>query len=360
MNHNEGTNPYAVLERRHRVQVIDGLRANGLTYTEIRELLGVTLRQIETVLGEAEVLRAKGFRTKEIAAEIGVPPGSLGRVLASRRRGTLTARQDEAVSAIVHMRGMQVDVLAEYLNVLESSAYALLRELIAKGLVCELKKVQRGRAWAYVPPKVEHRYLGWRTKDWSPPLKFAEHYRAVAQARIMLVGSDPRAFISERVLRQAAARAAQIAAEKRHGTPVLEFSSSLEPMPGRPHIHDGRFLGVVRGTYGWWALEVELSVKDNAYMDIALQGAIRAAADAHPYTMVGLLYLCRSKAVKDNVEAASERLPADLQELPLDLEIQDFDKRWAEFVKNRMEARAAAREAKRLRRNLIDITQEAS
>ncbi|WP_458686403.1 hypothetical protein [Nocardia tengchongensis] len=345
---------YTALERRHRTQIIGGLRDAGLTYTQIRALLGISLRQVETVLGQAEALRNQGFRTKEIAAELGVPAGSLGRVLPPRRRGTLTARQDQALSAIVHMRGMQVDVLADYLNVLESSAYALLRELISKGLLCELKKVQRGRAWAYAPPKVEYRYLGWRTKEWSPPLMFAEHYRAVSQARIMLVGNDPRAFISERTLRQEAARAARVAAEKRRAATVLEFSSGLEPMPGRPHIHDGRFLGVVRGAYGWWALEVELSLKDAAYMDTALQGAIRAARDASPYTMVGLLYLCRTKAVKDNVENASQRLPAELKALPLDLQIQDFDKQWTAFRKHRTDIREAEREAKCQRRNIFE------
>ncbi|MFJ9368775.1 hypothetical protein ACIRRA_30715 [Nocardia sp. NPDC101769] len=342
---------YVTLDRHHRVQIIDGLRAAGLTYTEIRELLGVSLRQIETVLGEAETLRAQGFRTKEIAAELGIPVGSLGRVLPARRRGTLTARQDEVLAGVTHMRGMQVDVLAEYLNVLESTGYALVRELITKGMLCELKKVQRGRAWVYAPPQVEHRYLGWKPREWTPPLMYAEHYRAVAQARIMLVGNDRRAFISERTLRHDATRAAKLAAENRRGAPVLEFSTGREPIPGRPHIHDGRFLGVVRGTYGWWALEVELSVKDADYMDTALRGAIRAAHDAYPYSMVGLLYLCRSAAVLKNVEAAADRLQAEseFKNSPLDLRIQDFDKQWESFLKARNSMREAKREEKRER-----------
>ncbi|MFB8001542.1 hypothetical protein [Nocardia sp. NPDC056000] len=351
---------YAALERRHRTQIIGGLRACGLTYTQIRELLGVTLRQVETALGEAHALQAQGFRAREIAAELGVPAGSLGRVLPPRRRDTVTERQSQVLHAVTHMHGMQVDVLAEFLNVLESSAYAIVRELIAKDLVYPLEKVQRGRAWVYTPPRVGTRYLGWRPQDWTPPLMFAEHYRAVAQARIMLVGSDPQLFISERTLRREATVAARAAAEKRRGAPVLEFSSGLAPMPDRPHIHDGRFLGVVRGTHGWWALEVELSVKDSAYMDTALRGAIRAARDAGPYSMVGLLYLCRTSAVADNVQAASERLPAELTALPLDLEIQDFDSQWKAFLDRRRAGRAAARTANRLRRNTFAISKEAS
>ncbi|MET8428365.1 hypothetical protein [Nocardia sp. NPDC004860] len=356
MNHNENNTRYAGLERRHRTQIIAGLRDAGLTYTQIRTLLGVSLRQVETVLGEAQALRASGFRAKEIAAELGVPAGSLGRVLPPARRATITERQSEVLRAVSDMRGMQVDVLAQYLNVLESSAYAIVRELIAKGLLCELEKVQRGRAWVFAPPRVEARYLGWRPAEWTPPLMYAEHYRAVAQARIMLVGNDAAAFISERALRREATTAARIAAEKRRGTAVLEFSTGIDPLPGRPHLHDGRFLGVVGGNYGWWALEVELSVKDKAHMDTALQGAIRAARDAHPYTMVGLLYLCRTDAVLNNVEAAAGRLPAELASLPLDLQIQDFGKQWKAFLA----ARRTAREAKRQRHTIFEISKEAS
>ncbi|MFE3758007.1 hypothetical protein ACFXO9_27195 [Nocardia tengchongensis] len=356
MNHNTRNSCYAGLERRHRPQIIGGLRGTGLTYTQIRELLGVSLRQVEAVLGEAQALRANGFRAKEIAAELGVPAGSLGRILPPRRQAAITERQSQVLRAVSDMRGMQVDVLAQYLNILESSAYAIVRELIAKGLLCELEKVQRGRAWVYAPPRVQARYLGWRPAEWTPPLMYAEHYRAVAQARIMLVGNDATAFISERALHREATVTARLAAEKRRGTAVLEFSTGIDPLPGRPHLHDGRFLGVVGGNYGWWALEVELSVKDKAHMDTALQGAIRAARAAHPYTMVGLLYLCRTAAVLNNVEAAAGRLPAELAALPLDLQIQDFDKQWKAFLA----ARRTVREAKHQRHNIFEISKEAS
>ncbi|WP_280359321.1 hypothetical protein [Nocardia otitidiscaviarum] len=345
---------YAAVERRHRVQIIGGLRDAGLTYTQIRALLGVTLRQVETVLGEAETLRAQGFRTREIAAELGVPAGSLGRVLAPRRRDTITERQDQVLDALAHMHGMQVDVLAEFLNVGESTAYAIVRELIAKRLVCPLKKVQRGRAWVYLPRDVAARYLGWRPPDWTPGLALSEHYRAVAQARIMLVGSDPRLFVSERVLRHTATVTARAAADKRRRAAVGEFSTGRVPLPGRPHLHDGHFLGVVSGVHGWWALEVELSAKDPAYLDTAVQGAIRAAVDTGPYTLVGLLYLCRTKTVADAVEAATHRLPASLAALPLDLEIQDFDHAWNSFLARR----TAARNAKA--RTAFALTQEPS
>ncbi|MGX1805177.1 hypothetical protein ACWIGI_05635 [Nocardia sp. NPDC055321] len=356
MNHNQKIDRCAALERRHRIQIIAGLRSTGASYTEIRELLGITLRQVEAVLGEAEALRGQGFRIREIAAELGVPVGSLGRVLPARRRDTVTGRQSQVLAGTAHMHGMQVDMLAEFLNILESSAYAIVRELIAKGLVMPLEKVQRGRAWVYPRRDVAARYLNWRPADWKPPLTHANHYRAVAQARIMLVGSDPSLFVSERTLRHQATIAARAEAQNRRGTAVLEFSSGLEPMRGRPHIHDGHFLGVVQGTHGWWALEVELSVKDAPYMDTALQGAIRAARDAGPYSMVGLLYLCRTPAVRKNVGDALNRLPAELQALPLELHVRDLDKDWTAFITRRREARTA----KAQRRNLFDISQEAS
>ncbi|WP_067704495.1 hypothetical protein [Nocardia jejuensis] len=356
MNHNKKNDRLAALERRHRVQIIDGLRARDLTYTQIREMLGVTLHQVEIVLGEAETLRGQGFRTREIAAELGVPIGSLGRVLPARRRDTVTERQSEVLAGVSHMHGMQVDVLAEFLNIGLNSTYAIVSELIAKRLVFPLKKVQLGRAWVYPRRDVAARYLNWRPADWAPPITHAEHYRAQAQARIMLVGSDPALFVSERVLRHQATIAAKAEAQNRRGAAILEFSTGLTPMPGRPHLHDGHFLGVVQGTHGWWALEVELSVKDPRYMDIALHGAIRAARDAGPYSMVGLLYLCRTPAVRKNVGDALNRLPAELQALPLELHVRDFDKDWTAFITRRHEARAA----KAKHRNTFEISQEAS
>ncbi|QLY33991.1 hypothetical protein [Nocardia huaxiensis] len=359
MNHNKKADRYTALERRHRAQIIGGLRDNGLSYGQIRELLGITLRQVENCLGEATALREQGFRISEIAAELGVPAGSMGRVLPGPRKGKLTERQSETLTALIHMHGMQIDVLAEFLNVYESTAYAIVHALIDYGAVHPLMQAQRGRAWAVPKRDPAGRVLGWRPSDWQPSLMFANHYRAVAQARIMLVGSDPDLWVSERILRHEAEKHARVEAERQHTRPVLEFSSSREPMPGRPHVHDGWFLGVVDGTHGWWAVEVELSKKDPSSLDTALQGAIRAAREAQPHKLIGLLYLCRTKAVINAVEAAHTRLPAELARIKLLFAVGDFDEDWDAFVTRRRELRAV-KKANRLRRKATHLSQEAS
>ncbi|MCP9621585.1 hypothetical protein FOH10_29480 [Nocardia otitidiscaviarum] len=350
---------YAALDRRYRPQIIAGLRGAGLTYGQIRELLGISLRQVETCLGEAAELRAQGYRVGEIAEELGVPAGSMGRILAPPRRRMLTERQSQVLSAVSHMRGMQIDLLAEFLNVYESTAYAIVQALIDHGAVHPLAKVQRGRAWVYPKRDVAARYLGWRPQDWQPSLMYANHDRAVVQARIMLVGSDPELWVSERVLRHEASKRARAEAERLRTKPALEFSSGHEPRPDRPHIHDGWFLGVVDGTHGWWALEVELTKKDPTYLDTALRGAVRAARDAQPHQLIGLLYLCRTQTVMRAVDAAHARLPRELAQVKLLFAVGDLDEEWQEFITRRRELRAA-KKANRLRRTAIHLPQEAS
>ncbi|MFI6364165.1 hypothetical protein ACIBG0_15595 [Nocardia sp. NPDC050630] len=354
MNHNAKKSRYASLERRHRTQIVGGLRdlPKPLTYREIAQLLGISLRQVERCLGEAAALRGQGLTKREVAEEIGVPYGSLGRVLSVPHRKTVTARQDAALAALTDMHGMQVDVLAWFLNTSLSSAYDLAAILIERGLVHPLVEVQPGRAWVYPKPDTAARYLSWRPKDWKPPLMYANHYRAVAQARIMLVGSDPQLWVSERILRR---RAEIAASETRSGQ--LMFSTGRAPKRDRPHVHDGRFLGEVDGKHGWWALEVELTEKkDRAQMDAALAGALRAARDSVEESVVGLLYLCRSARVQDVVNAAYDRLPRELADLSLLFATGDFDDEWTKFLAARNQARAAKRRA----RNGLHISKEAS
>lgn len=350
---------YAVLERRYRVQIVAGLRAAGLDYGQIRRLLGISLRQVETILGEAAALRAQGFGVTEIAAEVGVPVGSMGRVLPGPRTKQVTARQAEVQAALAHMHGMQIDVLAEFLNVYESSAYAIVRPLVENGSLL-MAKVQQGRAWVYPTRDTARPYLGWRPSEWEPPLMYAKHYRAVAQARIMLVGSDPELFVSERVLRHRAELKAKTQAEARHSKPVLEFSTGRQPRRGRAHVHDGWFHGVVDGQFGWWALEVELTEKAPVDLDTALQGAFAAAGAAELHRLIGVLYLCRTERVISNVQAAKDRLPRELAQLQLLFAVGDFDAEWKQFTDTRRAMREARKKANRQRRNLIQISKEAS
>ncbi|MET7770180.1 hypothetical protein [Nocardia sp. NPDC005366] len=336
MNHKNGNPRWASLERRNRVEIAGGLRDAGLTYGQIARQLGISLAQVEKCLGEANALRAQGLTKQEVADEIGVPYGSLGRILHRSRRRGVTARQDAALAALTDMHGMQVDVLALFLSTSLSSAYDLADDLFAAGQVHPLSSVQRGRAWVVPKRDTAARYLGWRPSDWKPKLMYANHFRAVTQARIMLVGSDPEKWVSERTLR----RRAEITATESKSRQV-EFSTGRKPRRDRPHVHDGRFLGAVDGRHGWWALEIELTAKtERAHMDTALAGAVRSALHSEDEPIIGLLYLCRSARVLDTVSAAYKRLPAELRTDRLLWAIGDFDDEWTSFLANRHRAKA--------------------
>ncbi|MGY2056355.1 hypothetical protein ACW9HQ_15710 [Nocardia gipuzkoensis] len=190
----------------------------------------------------------------------------------------------------------------------------------------KLIEVHTGAKWVVPTGETAATYLGWRPYTvWKPPRKDAEHYRAVAQARIMLNGQDLTNWISERRLR--------------HEAEVEARRSRSRTTVG--HIHDGRFLGVVDGTYGWWAVEVELTAKSAANMDKALRGAIWAARDAQPGPMTGVLYLFRGREVENTITAAAERLPAALDDLDMPLVLRDFDREWNRFLTHRQALRAA-------------------
>ncbi|MEU7633851.1 hypothetical protein AB0C34_28385 [Nocardia sp. NPDC049220] len=363
MNHNTkiAARPdrYAALEFDHRDQIIAGLRATGVTYQEIARALGVRTRQVEQVLGEVTALHARQVSQADIARRVGLPRTTVQDLLRAERVARSTPRKTQALRGLVDMHAMQLDILGWFLGMERNHVYSLAKQLHAEGRIYDLDDVQAGEKWV-VPTRVTAaRYLGWRPADWHPPLGLAEHYRAVAQARIMLVGADPHLWVSERVLRH---RVGGTVPGK--GKPAeVEVSTGRDPRLGRPHVHDGRFLGVVKGRHGWWAAEVELSKKDPEYMDIALRGAIRAARDSAEEAMVGVLYLCRTPAVFKNVTAASERLPdKEFGDLALDLVIRDFDSEWSKFLTRYAAMREAQKQQSpnRRRRTLIHLTQEAS
>lgn len=359
IDHKQKVAQWAALEVDQRDEIIAGLRDAGLTYQAIARLLGVRARRVEATLGEIGTMHANGLSLSEISARVGLPRSTV-HVIAGPGRRLSTSRRTAVLAALSDMHGMQVDTLGWFLGIERNHVYALVANLVRSNDVHELKQVQPGEKWV-VPTRITAAtYLGWRPAEWQPPLMYAEHYRAVAQARIMLVGSDPQLWVSERTLRH---RMQSAEGGPRAKQPA-SVSSGREPKLGRPHIHDGRFLGVVEGHHGWWALEVELSKKQPEAMDIALRGAIRAARDSDTEPMVGVLYLCRTPSVYDNVTAASERLPkAEFGDLALDLVINDFDARWSRWLKRYAELREAKKAASpnRRRNTLIHLSeQEAS
>ncbi|WP_280422141.1 hypothetical protein [Nocardia carnea] len=347
MNHNQEITTGGP-ELSQRAETAAQMRAAGKSYREIARRLGITARKVEGVLGEIAALRASGHSQSEIGRIVGLPRTTVRDLLRSKTAVRMTARKTMALDGTSHMSGMQIDVLAHFLGMSLNHTYVLVAELAQAKLIHPLKQVQPGAKWVYPTRDTAAQYLGWKPREWTPPLMYANHYRAVAQARIMLVGSDPDRWVSERVLRR---RAEQQAAGGGRGPVVL--SSGLTPAAGRPHVHDARFARRRRGEFEWWALEVELTRKTVTAMDTALAGAVRAVRDSHaePEPCVGLLYLCRSASVMDGVNAAAERLPAELAALDFEFTVLDFDDRWGEFVADQKATRA---------RKGLHVTKEAS
>ncbi|MGW0248961.1 hypothetical protein ACWDYH_20235 [Nocardia goodfellowii] len=313
-----------------RNRLIRAMRADGASYGAIRDELGISAKVVESVLGEVAALHAHGHTHAEIGDLVDLPRTTVQRLLRNTREARGTTRTTEATAFVVDMYGVQLDVLAEFLGIDISHASTLARQLRADRLMLpQLIAVQPGEKWLVPTRETAGSFLGWMPATlWRPPTKDAEHYRAVAQARIMLVGTDPHAWISERRLR--------------HDAEVAARQSKSRGRRETGHIHDGRFLGVVDGTYGWWALEVELTAKSKANMDKALRGALYTARDADP-PMVGLLYLCRGADVYRVVNAAYDRIPRETRSAGVIFAAGDLDEEWRKYRQTRDQMKAATR-----------------
>ncbi|MET7773770.1 hypothetical protein [Nocardia sp. NPDC005366] len=329
MNHKKRVHTGGGEALAERDQRIRQLRDLGATYQQIARQLRIKARTVETVLGEATALHESGHTVREIAGQIGLPKSTVQRLFADKSGASSlwTARSTTAIAGLVDMYAMQIDVLAWYLNMDQSHVYALINQLHADRMVSKPVKVAAGAKWVVPTGETAASYLGWRPHTvWRPPDKDYEHYRAVAQARIMLGATDPHHWVSERRLRHDA---------------EMERRRSRSRNETLGHIHDGRFLGRVSGTYGWWAVEVERTQKTKSHMDKALRGAIYAARDAEPEPMIGLLYLSQGHDVERTVMAAVDRLPPNLAALDMHFALHDFDTEWSRFLTNRTRARAA-------------------
>ncbi|WP_433624148.1 helix-turn-helix domain-containing protein [Nocardia sp. CA-120079] len=316
-------------ERDRRIR---DLRDLGATYQQIARQLHISARKVETVLGEAATLHESGLTVREIAARLGLPRASAHRLITDRSEPSLSARYTVAATALVDMYGMQIDVLGWFLDLPRTTVYTLVKQMRKDRVVqAKLQEVQAGAKWVVPTGETAASYLGWRPYTvWTVPVNHCEHYRAVAQARVMLNGSDLTSWVSERRLRHDA---------------EVEARRSRSRTTTLGHIHDGRFHGVVDGTYGWWAIEVELTSKSPANMDKALRGAIYAARDARPEPMIGILYLYRGRDVESTITAAAKRLPVAFDEVECDLVLRDFDRDWNRFLTHRNALRDAKKTA---------------
>lgn len=320
---------YKNLTGDERDTLIRKLRELGEGYRDIANRLGLTARQVETALGEISALRSAGHPDAEIGRRAGLPRSTVHRLRGDSEPRS-NARKSTALTLLSQHGGMQLDLLGRFLGMERPHVYVLVRQLRDDRLVRPLEQVQAGEKWVVATPATASRFLGWQVQPWRPSLGRVAHHRAVAQARLMLVGSDLEAWVSERELWHRAQRASLQSRSKR-----TEF------VAGRAHIHDGLFFGQIKGLHGWWALEVELTRKSPLAMDRALMGAIRAARDSAPEELVGLVYLCRTSRVSDGVHAAAERLPPEIENIDLALAVRDFDDDWGRYLSNRVAKPAA-------------------
>ncbi|MGW5109143.1 hypothetical protein [Nocardia sp. NPDC004123] len=189
-----------------RDTLIRKLRELGESYRDIADRLGLTARQVETVLGEITALRSAGHPDAEIGCRVGLPRSTVHR-LRGKSEPRSNARKATALTLLSQHGGMQLDLLGRFLRMERPHVYVLVRQLREDKLVRPLEQVQAGEKWVVATPATASRFLGWQVQPWRPSLGRVAHHRAVAQARLMLVGSDLEAWVSERELWHRAQRA---------------------------------------------------------------------------------------------------------------------------------------------------------
>lgn len=133
MNHKKGIS--RADRPAERDQRIRELRELGATYQQIRATLGLTAREIDSVLGEAATLASDGHSQSEIARRIGLPRSTVQRMFASTAQLRPTARMNLAAGLAVDMYGLQLDVLALFLNMDLPHVYELAKQLRKAGVV---------------------------------------------------------------------------------------------------------------------------------------------------------------------------------------------------------------------------------
>ncbi|MFF0631292.1 hypothetical protein ACFYTS_02195 [Nocardia sp. NPDC004151] len=114
---------------------------------------------------------------------------------------TLTHREVRAVIGLAEMRGMQLDVLGQFLDMGRTQTYDLAARLLDAGMIHPLIEVEPGPKWVVPKPAAVTWALGWRATDWRPSPMWASHYRAVAQTRVALDATASHAWMSERIMR---------------------------------------------------------------------------------------------------------------------------------------------------------------
>ncbi|MBF6341754.1 hypothetical protein IU450_38635 [Nocardia abscessus] len=203
----------------------------------------------------------------------------------------LSPRDMNAVTILAEMYGAPMDQVARLLGgVSIKSAYRAASKWRKAHLVSDQRiRPVPGPTWVFPTRRSVEELLPYGVRYWRPSPKMADHVRTVLDLRLALVGTDLNRWISEREMR------AEVGVVK-----------AGEP---RPHIHDGRFYDD-QGRL--WAVEVELTAKNEAAAKIAVLKSMQVAAQAD---CAGLVYYCRGEAVLKVVRGAALAATAAVPEL---------------------------------------------
>ncbi|MFC9898536.1 hypothetical protein ACFVMC_33000 [Nocardia sp. NPDC127579] len=193
----------------------------------------------------------------------------------------MNPRDMVVLTILALMYGAPMDRVASMLGVSTKSAYRITAKWRAAHMISDLRiRPVLGPTWVFPTRSASEALMGISARYWTPTPKMAAHVTTVLDLRMALVGLDLDRWISERELR------AQVGPVK---------AGQL-----RPHIHDGRFYDD-QGKL--WAVEAELTPKNDAQAKIAVAKAKTAAAQAD---CAGLIYYCKGAAVRSVITAAAQ------------------------------------------------------
>ncbi|MGW5109145.1 hypothetical protein [Nocardia sp. NPDC004123] len=199
----------------------------------------------------------------------------------------LTSRSIRALIGLAEMRGMQMDVLADFMRIGHTQVYDLANQLSAANAVHRITSVQRGPKWVVPTREAAEWVLGWRPGDWQPTPNFAVHCRAVAKTRVALGAHATEQWISDRVMRHD------------------------NPGPGL-YAYDGRLL---RPDHRPVAVKVDTSrhVTD-AQLTHRLNAVVR---QAHHDECDEILYVCDGYLTADDIATVARQTLPDIPDLAL-------------------------------------------
>lgn len=176
------------------------------------------------------------------------------------------------LTILAEQYGAPLDRVAAMLGASMKNTYRKTAKWRAAHMVSSLRvRPVPGPSWVFPTRAAVEALLPFYAKYWTPSPKMAAHVTAVLDVRLALVGMELERWISERELR-----------------------SQLGPTKAgvsRPHVHDGRFLD---SEGRWWAVEVEMTAKNQAAARVAVAKAIAEAAAAE---CAGILYICADPVI---------------------------------------------------------------